>query len=45
MYTALHLATQENHPEICRILLNHHANPNIQGGDQNVAALHIAAHR
>jgi len=43
-FTALYLAAQEGHASTCWYLLEARADPNITGGPQDLAPLHIAAH-
>ena len=41
-WTPLHEVAQRSHVELVRLLLDHEANPNVPGGDENVTPLHDA---
>ncbi len=44
-FTALYLSAQEENVVTCRLLLEGGADPQLAGGTQKLAPLHIAAHR
>lgn len=44
-FTAVYLAAQEDSVEVCQLLLEGGADPNIAGGQQKLSPLHIAAHK
>lgn len=43
-YTALHYASRSGHLDVCRLLLDHNANPNVQTRSGAVTPLHRAAY-